>query len=151
MTWCNKKTKGPVRQAWGLKTWVRPVWRPIYMGQSQQQFTFSFFLFFFFFLYFLQINASSCKPFFKYFLFIFRLIHLFFFIVFREPIWNKKKFIYAFNFLKDFSDSAMIFFYFLYKWNLFLKIKKYIFSDNISNIFSLTFVFPFYFALVQSI
>jgi len=83
--------------------WHGPIPTTIYLFFS---FLFSFFL------YFLQINASSCKLFFKYFLFIFRLIHIFFFICLESLFEINKKFSYAFNFLKGFFDSAMIFFIF---------------------------------------
>jgi hypothetical protein len=44
--------------------------------------------------------------------------------------------LYVFNFWRYYSDSFINIFYILFRWGLFLKIKKYLFFDDISNVCS---------------
>jgi len=138
------KNKGPVIQVCQGKLACEPSQisqcRLAWLGKLSNVWPFLFFFLFFKLMLFLYF-------FFQFFLFIVKLILILSFILFKEPLLIGDYFFgYAFNFLRGFSDSSIIYFYFFYRWTLFLKIKK-LFLDNIFNMCSLTWYFFFFFII----
>jgi hypothetical protein len=55
---------------------------------------------------------------------MFKLVALLYFVLFGEPLLNNNYFLSMHLNLKSFSNSSIIFFYLLYEWTIFLKIKN---------------------------
>jgi hypothetical protein len=85
------------------------------------------------------------------FLFIFRLICLFSFMLFRKSIWNDDYFLIVHLIFEEIFMINLYFFNLLYRQTLFLKIKINLFSNNISNMSSLTYYFFLLFYLINLI
>jgi len=73
-----------------------------------------------------------------------------FYLFFRETLLNDRDFLVMCLIFEEIFPIHLwsFFIYLLYRWNIFLKIKKYLFSDDISNICSLVYYFFFF---IQSI
>jgi hypothetical protein len=101
---------------------------------------------FFFYFYFLKLILILIL---FLFLFIFRLISLLSFMLFRKPIWNDNYFLIIHLIFDEIFMINLYIFNLLYRWTLFLKIKRNLFSNNIYNMYNFTYFFFFYF--IQSI
>jgi hypothetical protein len=104
---------------------------------------------FFFYFYFLKLILILILILFL-ILFLFRLISLLSFMLFRKPIWNDNYFLIIHLILDEVFMINLYFFNLLYRWTLFLKIKRNLFSNNIYNMYNFTYYF-FFFYFIQSI
>jgi hypothetical protein len=96
----------------------------------------------FFYFYFLKLILILILILFI-FIFIFRLISLLSFMLFRKPIWNDNYFLIIHLIFDEIFMINLYFFNLLYRWTLFLKIKRNLFSNNIYNMYNFTCFFSF--------
>jgi hypothetical protein len=89
---------------------------------------------FFFSFYFLKLILVLI-------LFKFIFISLLFFMLFRKPIWNDNYFLIIHLIFDEVFMINLYFFNLLYRWTLFLKIKRNLFSNNIYNMYNFTYYF----------
>jgi len=85
------------------------------------------------------------------FLFIFRLISLLSFMLFRKPIWNDNYFLIIHLIFDEIFMINLYIFNLLYRWTLFLKIKRNLFSNNIYNMYNFTYFFFLFFYSINLI